>query len=104
MGALSDTPASVDLLWSEGAAYVIGFERALAPWRPLLAHGGRAAVSECSWLTSSPPEEAAAFFAAGSPAMGTVEEDVARAERAGYSALGTLVVPREAWWDAICSP
>ena len=28
--------------------------------------------------------------------MGTV----ARAERAGYSALGMLVFPREAWWEA----
>ncbi len=104
MDALSDAPASVDLLWSEGAAYIIGFERALTLWRPLLARAGRAAVSECSWLTRSPPEEAAAFWAAGYPTMGTVEENVARAERAGCSVLGTLVFPREAWWDEYYAP
>ncbi len=104
MEAFSDAPASVDLLWSEGAAYLIGFERALALWRPLLARGGRAAVSECSWLTPSPAKEAAAFFAGGYPAMGTVEENVARAERAGYSVVGTFVFPREAWWDEYYAP
>ena len=104
MDSLSDAPASVDLLWSEGATYIIGFERALALWRPLLAQGGRAAVSECSWLTSSPPDEAAAFFARGYPAMGTVVEDVARAERAGYRVLGTFLFPREAWWAEYYGP
>jgi len=95
MDVLSDKSASVDLLWSEGAGYMFGLERAVALWRPLLAHGGRAAVSECSWLTSSPPEEAAAFFAGGYPAMGTVEEDVARAKRARAGATIFLRVYEE---------
>ncbi len=104
MDALSDAPASVDLLWSEGSAFILGFERALASWKPLLAAGGRSAVSECSWLTSSAPDEAAAFFARMYPAMGTVEQNVARAERAGYSVLGTIDVPRDAWWDEYYTP
>lgn len=104
MDALSDAPASVDLVWSEGAAYAIGFEQALGLWRPLLARGGRTAVSECSWLTPSPPEEAVTFFAAAYPAMATVGENAARAERAGYSVLGTLALPSEAWWDEYYAP
>jgi hypothetical protein len=30
----------IDLLWSEGAAYNIGFANALATWAPALAPGG----------------------------------------------------------------
>jgi cyclopropane fatty-acyl-phospholipid synthase-like methyltransferase len=44
MGALDWPPASLDLLWSEGAAYSLGFEQALTRWRPLLAAGGVAVV------------------------------------------------------------
>lgn len=37
---LDVAPGSVDLIWSEGAAYVLGFEEALRRWRPLLAPRG----------------------------------------------------------------
>ena len=33
-------PGSIDLLWSEGALYLLGFEQGLRLWRPLLAPGG----------------------------------------------------------------
>src|ERR687897_1879588 len=36
---------SVDLLWSEGAIYLLGFEPGLRLWPPLLAPGGCLAVS-----------------------------------------------------------
>jgi hypothetical protein len=41
-------PGSVDLLWSEGAIYLLGFEDGLRRFRPCLAPGGLAAVTECS--------------------------------------------------------
>jgi serine/threonine-protein kinase HipA len=37
IGALDLAPGSVDLLWSEGAIYLLGFEVGLTRWRPLLA-------------------------------------------------------------------
>src|SRR5688572_1999640 len=36
MAHLPYEPQSFDLIWCEGAAYIIGFEAALAAWRPLL--------------------------------------------------------------------
>jgi len=35
-----------DVLWSEGAIYIIGFEAGLKAWRPLLKPGGYVAVTE----------------------------------------------------------
>lgn len=92
-------PGSVDLLWSEGAIYLLGFGDGLRLWRPLLASDGLVAVTECSWLTDDPPAEAEAFWRDAYPAMGNVEENVAVARRAGFDVLGHFALPPAAWWD-----
>ena len=45
----------LDLIWSEGAIYNIGFERGLNEWRQYLKPGGYIAVSESSWFTDETP-------------------------------------------------
>ena len=46
MGSLDWKPETIDLLWSEGAAYNLTFEGALKAWRPLMAANGIAVISE----------------------------------------------------------
>src|SRR5262249_32694887 len=46
---------AIDLLWSEGAAYNIGFANALTIWQPALVPGGLAVVSELCWLKEQAP-------------------------------------------------
>lgn len=104
MGALSLPDASVDLLWSEGAIYHLGFGPGLRRWRPLLAPGGVAAVTECTWLTDARPAEIARFWGEAYPTMGTVLENRAAAEAAGYEVLDTFTLPASAWWDAYYTP
>jgi hypothetical protein len=104
MGALDWPPASIDLLWSEGAAYVLGFEEALRTWRPLVAPGGLAVVSEMSWFTSGRPAPALEFWRAAYPTMGDEAENVRRAERAGFEILETRRLPFEAWWGNFYDP
>jgi ubiquinone/menaquinone biosynthesis C-methylase UbiE len=94
---LDVVPGSIDLIWSEGAAYVLGFEEALRRWRPLLAPCGSMAVSECSWLTETPPAEARQFWNSAYPAMGTITENERRAERAGLRLLQRFTLPAIAW-------
>jgi SAM-dependent methyltransferase len=97
-------PCSVDLLWSEGAIYFLGFEHGLRLWRPLLAPGGCVAVSECSWLTGKPPAEAAAFFGAGYPGMAGIAENLERACAAGFEVVDHFTLPPAAWWDEYYAP
>lgn len=104
MAALDLPPASVDLLWSEGAVYLLGFEAGLKLWRPLLAADGLVAVTECSWLSAAPPPEALAFFRAGYPEMGSVARNRERAESAGFELLDSWPLPQEAWWDDYYTP
>ncbi len=104
MGALDWPPGSIDLIWSEGAAYNLGFERALRLWRPLLAPHGLAVVSEMSWFTDDPPEPARAFWQTAYPGMGTEAANVARARGAGYELLFTARLPSRLWWQNYYDP
>ncbi|MGH6900006.1 MAG: SAM-dependent methyltransferase [Geminicoccaceae bacterium] len=104
MAAPGVPAGSVDLLWSEGAIYFLGFEDGLRLWRPLLAPGGCLAVSECSWLRADPPGEAAAFFREGYPGMAGVSENLERARAAGFEVLDHFTLPPDAWWDEYYTP
>ena len=84
----------IDLLWSEGAAYNIGFANALATWAPALTPDGFAVVSELSWLKEQAPDAVREFFRSGYPDMQSVQHNVAVAESAGYKLLTTYTLPR----------
>lgn len=92
---------SIDLLWSEGAAYNIGFANALSLWAPAVVPGGFAVVSELCWLVQqeSAPAAVRDFFHTGYPDMRSVQENSASAVRAGFKLLGTHTLPRESWVD-----
>ncbi|GAA4680708.1 SAM-dependent methyltransferase [Gordonia humi] len=96
MLALPVGPGGVDLVWAEGSAYIMGFDAALAAWRPLIRDGGAAVVTECEWLVDEPSAEAAAFWEAY-PAMRTTPENVAAAWSAGYRVDATYVLPDSDW-------
>ncbi len=46
---------SLDVIWSEGAIYIMGFKPGLEQWKPFLKSGGYMAVTEISWLKPDPP-------------------------------------------------
>ncbi|HSK10272.1 MAG TPA: class I SAM-dependent methyltransferase [Vicinamibacterales bacterium] len=104
MRSLDVPEGSVDLIWSEGAIYLLGFENGLRTWRPWLAAGGKLAVSECSWLTDDPADDLRAFWDAAYPTMGTVAANCAAAGDAGFEVLDTVPLPRSAWWDDYYTP
>lgn len=100
-----DLPEGIfDLLWSEGAIYTLGFKEGLKAWAKYLKPGGLAVLSECTWLTEEPSEEARLFWEKAYPAMGTVEENTERAKRAGFELLETRVLPEEDWWTDYYQP
>jgi serine/threonine-protein kinase HipA len=104
MATIELPPGSIDLLWSEGAIYLLGFEAGLRLWRPWLAPGGLVAVTECSWLGETRSEELTAFWREAYPAMGSVPDNLARAGRAGFEACDWFALPPSAWWDDYYTP
>lgn len=98
MAQLDWPGGSLDLLWSEGAAYNLEFEQALTIWRPLLTDQGVAVVSELSWFTNAAPEAAIAYWQQAYPTMATESENRSRAIRAGFRVNATHRLPSQAWW------
>jgi serine/threonine-protein kinase HipA len=104
MAALGFPPGSIDLIWSEGSAYVLGFAEALRCWRPLLKPGGLMALTECTWLVDDPPDEPRRFWGEAYPSMGTIAVNRLRAESAGLEVLDAFPLPASAWWDEYYTP
>lgn len=98
MAALDFPEESFDLVWSEGAIYILGFHEGLTQWRRLLRPGGFLAVTEVSWLVDDRPEEVHAFWAANYPAIRNIEGNLQVIAEAGYRACRHLVLPESAWW------
>ena len=97
MASMPFPEASFDLIWSEGAIYVIGFERGLRLWRPLLKEGAVLAVTDAVYLAEDPSEEVRDFWGGAYPTMATVDENLQRAQRAGYDLIDHFVLPHEDW-------
>jgi SAM-dependent methyltransferase len=98
MGKLDRSVGVFDLLWSEGSIYHLGFEQGLKLWRPLVADGGIAVISELSWFTDNAPDPAIAYWQNAYLMMGTEAENIGRANRSGFSVLSTHRLPSQAWW------
>jgi ubiquinone/menaquinone biosynthesis C-methylase UbiE len=93
-----------DLIWSEGAIYIIGFEKGLSEWKRFIKTDGFIAVTELSWLKENPPEESLKFWTDEYPEVDSVEGNIQKAENLGYRLIDTFVLPESAWWDDYYHP
>lgn len=104
MVALDFLPESFDLIWSEGAIYIMGFEQGIASWRRFLKPGGFIAVTEISWFTDHPHPEPANFWRREYPDISTVAANLEKIREAGFSVAGHFPLPESAWWDDYYTP
>ncbi|ACM20409.1 helix-turn-helix transcriptional regulator, MerR family, and SAM-dependent methyltransferase [Geotalea daltonii FRC-32] len=93
-----------DMIWSEGALYILGIEQALHALRPLLKSGGCLAFTELTWLSDDLPAEVLDFWGEGYPAMRDVSGNLELAARCGYRIIGHFSLPREAWEEHYYQP
>jgi SAM-dependent methyltransferase len=104
MRALDFADDSFDVIWCEGAIYVVGFEQGLRMWRRLLARGGHLVVSEACWTRSDPPRACADFWAAEYPAIRDVPAFLRAIDDNGYDTVAHFTLPSSSWWDDYYRP
>ena len=107
VGSMDNLPfqnEELDLIWSEGAIYNIGFERGLNEWRTFLKTGGYIAVSEASWFTEERPVEIDKFWKDEYPEIDTISNKVERLQKAGYIPIAAFVLPENCWTDHFYAP
>jgi ubiquinone/menaquinone biosynthesis C-methylase UbiE len=82
MEKLSFADQELDLIWSEGAIYNIGFEKGLREWSRFLKSGGYISVSEATWFTTERPAEINNYWIDAYPQIDTISNKVSIMERA----------------------
>ena len=104
MGTLDWEPGTIDLLWSEGAAYNIGFEGALKAWRPLMAPNGVAVISEMNYFSNNVPEDVVQYMKHAYPGIKTEAENSILINSSGFRLLAVHRLPSRAWRDNYYDP
>jgi len=83
MSALDFPPNSFDIIWTEGAISVIGFERGLAEWRDLLAPDGYLVVHD---------------------SMSGLPGKIESVRTCGYTLVEQFELSPDVWWDKYYRP
>jgi SAM-dependent methyltransferase len=107
IGSMENLPfqsEELDLIWSEGAIYNIGFKRGLEEWQSVLKPGGYLAVSEVSWFTEERPAEIETFWNEAYPEIDLISNKIAQLEKAGYSPVAAFVLPENCWTEHFYAP
>jgi len=107
VGSMDNLPfraEELDLIWSEGAIYNIGFEQGLNYWQKFLKTDGYIAVSEISWFTEKRPAEIDDFWMDAYPEIDTIPNKVAQMQKAGYIPIATFILPENCWTEHFYAP
>lgn len=107
VGSMDNLPfreEELDLIWSEGAIYNIGFEKGLNEWRKYLKTGGYVAVSDISWFTEDRPVEIDEYATEVFPEMDTIPDKVAVMLKTGYKPIATFMLPESCWLEHFFTP
>jgi len=94
----------LDVIWSEGAIYNIGFEKGVADWRRYLKADGLLVASEITWTTDSRPEELQNHWESEYPEIDVASAKIRVLEKQGYSPVGYFVLPEHCWLDQYYRP
>jgi len=104
MNVLPFSEAQFDLIWSEGAAYIMGIEKALTTWKPFLKPGGYIAFTEVAWLQPDPPAAIFDFWHSEYPAITDIQGNLDMIKKCGYEVAAHFVLPDAAWWEDYYTP
>ncbi len=104
MDSLPFADEQLDVIWSEGAIYNIGFEKGVTDWLRYLKAGGLLVASEITWLTDSRPPELQGYWESEYPEIDLASAKLRVLEKHGYSPIGYFALPEHCWLDEYYRP
>ena len=87
----------LDLIWSEGSIYNIGFINGINYWKRFLKEGSYLAISEASWFTEERPDEINEFWLEAYPEIDTISNKIMQLQHAGYTPIAHFILPENCW-------
>lgn len=104
MDQLSFRDEEFDMIWSEGAIYIIGFENGIKKWKPFLKPGGYMAISEVTWIQPQRPDEIETFWSREYPEISTAQHKIKTLEEHGFLLEGYFNLSEESWIQNYYNP
>lgn len=104
MDSLPFADEELDLIWSEGAIYNMGFAKGVESWSRFLRQGGVLAVSEITWLTHSRPREIEEYWMGQYPEVAPASAKLRQLEEANYQVLGYFPLAPLCWEQEYYAP
>ena len=104
MQDLDFSEESFDVIWCEGAAFVIGFSNALRDWRKFIKPGGFLVIHEAIWLRPNPPDDIARHWQQKHGTLHTASHLREEIRTHGYELIEWFALPSQLWWDDYFEP
>lgn len=107
VGDMNDLPfpdGSFDVIWSEGAIFIMGFANGLTAWRRLLKPGGFLVVSEFCWFHDNPPAELVKILLGEESDASDVQARRKSVADCGYRLLHDFALPASGWSETYYAP
>ena len=90
---------SFDVIWSEGAVFIYGFEKALEDWQFFLKEKRYLVFSELCWFKENIPKEINDYLMSEYPVMKNVDENIIMITSKGLDLISHFNIPESSWWD-----
>ena len=94
----------LDIIWSEGAIYNMGFEAGIQNWKKFLKKDGYLAVTEITWTTNKRPGRIEDYWHNQYPEIETAANKIVRLEENGFSLEGYFILDKNSWIDNYYKP
>ncbi|MDO9325011.1 MAG: class I SAM-dependent methyltransferase [Methanoregula sp.] len=99
MDALPFEPGQFDLVWSEGAIFIMGFEKGLRAWKPFVKKGGFLVVSDAVRFEANPPAELMQYWESVGYPLLSEQERAEQIHPLGLRLVAMYRLPEAGWWE-----
>lgn len=99
MDSLPFENGQFELIWSEGAIFIIGFEKGLKTWKPLVKKDGFIVVSDAVWFEPEPPNELVHWWEKEGYIPKTEDQLRELVRNAALRLIATYRLPEAGWWE-----
>ncbi|DAC73447.1 MAG TPA: SAM-dependent methyltransferase [Thermoplasmata archaeon] len=96
--------SSFDIIWSEGALYIMGFQHGLKRCKQLLKKKGYLVVTEAVLLLPNIPKPLQSFWDKEYPDIKDVNGNIILIQNEGYDLAAHFTLPKSSWIDEYYSP
>jgi SAM-dependent methyltransferase len=88
---------SFDLIWSEGAIFIMGIKEGISSWKRLLKKGGYLVFSDLVWKKELQTKELLEYWSQEYPNILTVDEVIHEGQRNDFEIIHHQPLPKESW-------